>query len=107
MSSWKCPKWSRGFLWVRNASPRTPSAMYTEIAAPLPDIPPSESHNPIPNLTIATHPHLFKIVTPIKVHRFEQLLSSHPNQLLMGSVCHGLCEGFWPFAIFDELAPQT
>src|SRR5882724_13320611 len=81
--------------------------MYTEIAAPLLDIPPSESGNPIPNLTITTHPQLFKIITPIKVHRFEQLLSSHPNRPLIGSVCHGLREGFWPFTIFDESAPQT
>src|SRR5882724_4311632 len=107
MSSWKRPKWSHGFLWVRNASPQTPSATYTEIAAPLPDVPPSESRNPIPNLTITTHPHLFKIVTPIKVHRFEQLLSSHPNRPLVGSICCGLREGFWRFAIFDESAPQT
>ena len=107
MSSWKHPKWSRGFLWVCDASLKTPSATFTEIAAPLPDVPPSESCNHIPNSTITSHPHLFKIVMPIKVDCFEQCLSSHPNWPLIDSVCWGLCEGFWPFAIFNELAPQT
>jgi len=42
-----------------------------------------------------------------KVDCFEQLLSSHLNQPLIDSVCWGLCEGFWPFAIFNESAPKT
>jgi len=102
--SWKHPKWSRGFLWVRDASPQTPSASFTEIAAPLPDIPSSEIHNSIPNSTISSHPHLFKIVTPIKVDHFELLLASHPNQPLIKSVVQGLREGFWPFS--NSTAPH-
>src|SRR5882672_9213089 len=64
---WKHPKWSRGFLWVRNTSPCTPSATFTEIASPLSDVPTTELHNPVPNSTIAAHPHLSKIITPVKV----------------------------------------
>jgi len=41
---------------------------------------------------------LFKIITPINVDRFEELLSDHPNPLFVHSVCDGLREGFWPWA---------
>src|SRR5882724_9628671 len=107
MTSWKHPKWTWGFLWVHNRSLQSPSASFTEIVEPLPNVPTSKLHNPMPNSTITSHPHLFKIVTPVKVDRFEQLLSSHPNQPLVQSVCRGLCEGFWPFACFSIDAPDT
>jgi hypothetical protein len=48
--------------------------------------------------TLQTHSHLFAITTPINVDPFESLLSSHPNQPFVQSVCLGLCQGFWPFA---------
>jgi hypothetical protein len=48
--------------------------------------------------TINTHPHLFEITTPIRVDRFEELLSEHPNQLTVESVCYSLRHGFWPHA---------
>jgi len=80
---------------------------FTEIVAPLPNVPNSELLNPVPNSTISSHPHLFKIVMPIKVDRFEQLLQTHPNRPLVESVCRGLREGFWPFATFDDTAPDT
>ncbi|KIY53833.1 hypothetical protein FISHEDRAFT_32373, partial [Fistulina hepatica ATCC 64428] len=48
--------------------------------------------------TIADNPHLFSIVTPIDVDRFEDLLTSHPNRPLVQSVCQSLREGFWPWA---------
>ena len=48
--------------------------------------------------TIDTHPHLFKITTPIKVDRLEVLLSDHPNQPAVKSVCFSLRHGFWPHA---------
>jgi len=54
----------------------------------------SELNNPIPNATLTSHLHLFKIITPINVDWFQELLTSHPNQPLVGSVCHGLREGF-------------
>ena len=84
MLSWKCPKWTQGFFWVCNGSSHTPSASFTEIVEPLPNMPTSELHNPIPS-TIASHPQLFKIITPVNVDQFKQLLSSHPNQLLVPS----------------------
>ena len=98
--SWKCPKWSH------DLSPQIPSAMDTELAASLPNDPLFETWNPIPNSTITLHPHLFKIITPIKVNRFEQLLTLHPNHPLVKSICHGLDESFWPFANFDDSAPE-
>ncbi|KAG2047273.1 hypothetical protein BDR06DRAFT_862497, partial [Suillus hirtellus] len=48
--------------------------------------------------TVANHPELFCIVTPIKVDHFEELLSNHPNQPFVRSVCRALREGFWPWA---------
>jgi hypothetical protein len=45
--------------------------------------------------TICNNPHLFCIVTPIKVDHFEELLVTHPNQSFVKS---SLREGFWPFA---------
>ena len=48
--------------------------------------------------TIRNNPQLFKIVTPINVLKFEELLNSHPNKSFVESVCTSLCEGFWPWA---------
>src|SRR5882724_10192994 len=94
-------------MWTPNAVPSLPSATLTEIADPIPDIPDNELHNTAALATLNSHPHLFKIVTPIRVDRFESLLESHPNQLFVVSICKGLCEGFWPFAKFDQSAPKT
>lgn len=60
--------------------------------------PTSEFNNPVVAKTIQENPHLFKIVTPIKVDVFESYLTSHPNQPFVQSVCKGLKEGFWPWA---------
>jgi len=48
--------------------------------------------------TIQDQHDLFAIVTPIDVDRFEALLTTHPNQPFVESVCRGLHEGFWPWA---------
>ena len=58
--------------------------------------------------TIHSYPHLFPIITPVDVDRFELLLHNHPNTALISSVCHGLRSGFWPFAITEkpENSPQ-
>jgi hypothetical protein len=53
--------------------------------------------------TIAKHPDLFKVVTPINVEVFAHLLGDHPNQPFVRSVCDGLRNGFWPWA--DTLLP--
>ena len=71
---------------------------WTETAEPLPSPPDAEFNNLEALSTIQTYPHLFRITTPINVDRFQSLLSSHPNQPLVLSVCRGLREGFWPFA---------
>jgi len=94
-------------MWTPDAIPYSPSAALTEIADPLPDIPHNELHNAAALSTLNSHPHLFKIVTPIEVDRFELLLKHHPNKPLVSSVCKGLREGFWPFAKFDQSAPET
>ena len=71
---------------------------WTETAEPLPSPPDAEFDNLEALSTIQTYPHLFRITTPINVDRFQSLLSSHPNQPFVLSVCRGLREGFWPFA---------
>jgi len=48
--------------------------------------------------TIRENPSLFKIVTPVDVNCFKNLLKSHPNCPFITSVCRGLWEGFWPWA---------
>ncbi|PPR03806.1 hypothetical protein CVT26_000980, partial [Gymnopilus dilepis] len=91
------PKYLRHNLWSNGES--VPSiADWSETAVPLPRPPLSEVENPIVSQTIADHPELFKIVTPIDVDRFEHLLTDHPNQPFVKSVCAGLREGFWPWA---------
>lgn len=52
--------------------------------------------------TIRKNPHLFNITTPINVNRFQTLLSSHPNQDFVESVCTGFWQGFWPRASGDK-----
>jgi len=54
--------------------------------------------------TVAVHPDLFKIVTPINVRRFEELLDGHPNPSFVLSVCRALREGFWPWADTSDAA---
>ena len=49
-------------------------------------------------MLLETHPHLFKVVTPIDLNYFEELLTNHPNKELVSSFCHGLRHGFWLFA---------
>ena len=48
------------------------------------------------------NPDLFKIITPIWVDVFEGYLASHPNQEFVKSVCKGLHEGFWPWAVIPS-----
>ena len=89
-----CPKYLRYNIWDSGEHFSCSSADWTETALPLPTIPKSELANPIVTRTINENPHLFDIVTPIFVERFEDLLESHPNQPFVKSVCCGLQEGF-------------
>ena len=65
---------------------------------PLPCPPLEEFSNRDAMKTIHDNRHLFKIVTPINVKRFEELLETHPNQPFVRFVCVSHCEGFWPWA---------
>ena len=92
------PKYLRYNLWEKGSHFSHSSADWSETALPLPSIPASELNNPVVTKTIKENPHLFDIVTPIFIDRFENLLDSHPNQAFVKSVCRGLREGFWPWA---------
>jgi hypothetical protein len=102
------PKYLRYNLWDNEEGshgndkpvPKTPLdlANWTEIAKPLPTIPPFELENAEAVNTIKDNPELFKIITPVNVDRFEELLKTHPNRPFVESVCKGLREGFWPWA---------
>ena len=91
-------KYLRYNIWEDGNQFSPSSADWTETASPLPPIPSSELANPVATKTIRENPHLFDIVTPIFVDRFEKLLESHPNQPIVKSVCCGLQEGFLPWA---------
>ncbi|TFY53164.1 hypothetical protein EVG20_g10240 [Dentipellis fragilis] len=96
----RAPRHQRGFIWdpdVRSCS-STPAADWSLTAAPLPGPPENELNNIPAQQTLARYPHLFKIVTPINVDKFESLLKDHPNRPFVDSVCRRLREGFWPSA---------
>ena len=91
------PRFHRGLLWTLGEQGRSPTVDSTYSSLPLPRPPAHESRAEI-NDTISRYPHLFQIVTPIKISTFERLLKDHPNQPFVKSVLAGLREGFWPFA---------
>ncbi|KAL1695676.1 hypothetical protein GGG16DRAFT_40467, partial [Schizophyllum commune] len=70
--------------------------------------PENERQNEVALRTIRENPHLFDIVTPIQVDRFEELLVGHPNRALVDSVVRSLREGAWPWAdTSDPTLPTT
>ena len=93
------------FIFGKHDIGQTPSASYTESALPIPKVLASDYQYQDIMKAIDSHPHLFKIVTPIKSNPFRSLLLSHPNQDLIGSVIHRLAHGFWPFANTED--PKT
>ena len=102
------PKYLRYNIWDSNSDFSPCTADWTLTAKPLEDPPQSELDDETVKKTIRDNPHLFKIVTPIRVDIFESYLSSHPNQSFVKSVCKGLREGFWPWARTPcEGYPQT
>jgi hypothetical protein len=96
----KRPKYFQRSVWPEPSScpPFSPTACCTLTDDPLPRPPREEYENLDAVSTIRDNPHLFCIVTPINVDRFEELLVTHPNQSFVKSVCTSLREGFWPFA---------
>ena len=102
------PRRFRGYIWSQQESIRTPLATLSETLRPLPIPPRSALCNTAALQTIASHPHLFKVVTPIHVEIFEKYLQYHPNRPLVESVSYGLRNGFWPFAEEDSSSfPET
>lgn len=93
------PRYVRDLVWASDEPSRTTLALYTESMPSIPSPPENEMSNTIALDTIKNYPHLFKIVTPINIDRFQSLLTNHPNRPLVDSVCRGLHEGFWPYAI--------
>jgi hypothetical protein len=96
----KRPKYLRQSIWANpdTAPLFSPTASCTLTDTPLPRPPPEEFSNTDAMSTIKQNPHLFRIITPINVDRFQELLATHPNQPFVESVCVSLREGFWPWA---------
>ena len=92
------PKFWQQFVWDPDPIVCSKTVRWTEMADPLPSPPPREFLNSKGLGTIQSHPELFAVSTPIDVNHFKSLLSSHPNQLFVQSVCRGLHKGFWPYA---------
>ncbi|TFY58165.1 hypothetical protein EVG20_g8259 [Dentipellis fragilis] len=104
------PHHQRGFVWNPDmcSQSSTPVADWSLTAEPLPSPPENELHNVATQETLAKYPHLFKVVTPINVDKFESLLKDHPNKPFVASICRGLREGFWPSAdTSDPKYPAT
>jgi hypothetical protein len=92
------PRWVRNLMWSDLDLGISRVALWTENAAPLPPVPANEFCNTEALDTISNNPNLFKIITPINISRFKELLANHPHQLFVDSVIHGLTYGFWPYA---------
>ena len=82
-------------------------ALFNETAPPLPRPPENELSSLEKWETICTHSHLFRITTPIRADRLRDLLSKHPNRLLVESVDEGLKHGFWPWAVTKNSAAPS
>jgi hypothetical protein len=92
------PRYMRDFVWSDSEYGESASVSMTLHAPALPAPPQDELQDQIVSDTITQHPHLFAIITPVKVDRLEELLVSHPNRPLINSICRGFREGFWPWA---------
>jgi hypothetical protein len=105
------PKYQRGYLWddkePSEDNSETRSALVSFTAAPWPLVPDSIANHPAVQSTLCTHQHLFRIVSPIDVDKFEKLLNDHPNPNFVSSVCRGLRNGAWPFAQRPPDCPIT
>ena len=96
----KRPRYMERSVWTDvDSSPLvSPTAACTLSDEPLPRPSTQEYSNLDAMNTVRNNPHLFKIVTPINVDRFEELLETHPNKPFVQSVCTSFHEGFWPWA---------
>ncbi|KAG2037342.1 hypothetical protein BDR03DRAFT_1010808 [Suillus americanus] len=97
----------RGLIWSPTDATFSPTARSLEYAEPVPSPPLNEVYDSDAAQTIAQWPELFRVVTPINVDRFEELLADHPNQPFVKSLCQSLHQGFWPWAdTSDESNPS-
>ncbi|EGG04120.1 uncharacterized protein MELLADRAFT_89666 [Melampsora larici-populina 98AG31] len=92
-------KFLRGYQWD-GTSPlgflvAIESSRYTE---PFPDDPSLED-NEDARYALKQYHYLFKISTPFKIDKMEQLLKHHPNPAFVKSVLKGLKDGFWPSSL--------
>ena len=96
----KRPRYMERSVWTDvDSSPLvSPTAACTLSDEPLPRPSTQEYSNLDAMNTVRNNPHLFKIVTPINVDRFEELLETHLNKPFVQSVCTSFREGFWPWA---------
>ena len=76
----KRPRYTRGLLWDEDDDVLSATAQWLLTAYPVLPVPPDEFENIAAVNTINSNPHLFKIITPIKVDRLEQLLVNHETQ---------------------------
>src|ERR1700678_621337 len=96
----KRPRYMQHSVWTDTDASHhfSPTACCTLTDDTLPRPLPEEFMNLDTVSTVNNNPHLFKIVTPINVARFKELLKSHLNRPFVHSVCTSLHEGFWPWA---------
>ena len=92
------PKYLRHNLWDKELALSPTTAEWSKHASPLPWPSLSKVSNPAYLKTITDNPHLFQVLTPVKVDVFESFLKDHPDQPFVRSVCAGLREGYWPWA---------
>lgn len=91
------PRFRRGYVWGSSTDNiSSPSALYTETAAPLPRPPEHLINDPEIQASLAKNSEHIKVETPFDVNKLESLLSDHPNPTFVESVLTGLREGFWP-----------
>lgn len=87
--------------------PQTPLFRYSLTQPPLPAPPANALGHTEWSQTIRDNPHLFQIVTPIKVDIFIHMLRDHPNQPFIRSVERVLREGAWPWANVPDSYPSV
>ncbi len=94
----KRPKYLQYHIWDPDSTVTETTPDWTKLAKPLPRPLTVQLMHPVLRETVAQNPSLFKIVTPINLKVFEDLLLSHPNRAFVKSVCNGLWYRFWPWA---------
>ena len=92
------PKYLHYNIWDPDSDFSPSVSDWTLTAEPLEGPPRSVLEDEAVTKTLQENPHLFKIVTPVRVDIFEAYLATHPNQPFVKSVCNGFREGFWPWA---------